>query len=327
MTTQTLAPLSFHSGTLEPGERFDAWQSAISSAFVPLDADTAEPADFNGHLRAQPLGLVTLNEVGGQAVHVKRNRQSIAASNPGVYKFALQRSGTCLVRQDEQEALLTPGDLVVYDTTRPYDVIAQEPYSIFVVQVPHEHLGISHDQARRLVAQRISGSTGLGALTSSLLTTLSTQLETEEMAPDPRAAAAVLQMVQATLLARLGPTQKVPARDVVYLEAVRHIDRHLGDPQLSVSTVAQALHVSVRYLQVIFADEGTTVSDWIRHRRLEHCRVELSDPSQVYRPVSAIAARWGYADASSFTRSFKAAFGVPPTQYRRQTLVQSPTAA
>lgn len=320
MTVQSLAPLSFSSSELAPGDRFDAWHSAVSSAFVPLDVSTADPKHFDGYLRAQPLGLVTVTEVGGQAAHVKRSRQAIAAGNPGVYKFALQRSGQCLVRQDENEALLSPGDLVVYDTTRPYDVISREPYSIFVVQVPHEHLGISQDQARALVAQRIPGSSGLGALTSSLLSTLSTQLETEEMSPDPRAAAAVLQMVQATLMARLRPAQEIPTRDVVYLEAVRFIDRHLGDSRLSVTTVAQALHVSVRYLQNVFADEGTTVSDWIRNRRLEHCRVELSDPSQRSRPVSAIAARWGYSDASSFTRSFKNAFGATPSEYRRQTL-------
>lgn len=292
----------------------------VNTAFVPLEAAHRNPEAFDGYVRGQALGLISVTEVGGDPVQVRRNRRSIATSNPGVYKFALQRSGTCIVRQDRHEALLVPGDLVVYDTTRPYDLTFEGPYSMFVVQIPHETLGMSESQAAALVAQRIPGSTGLGALTSSLLTSLSTQLELEEMSPDPRAAAAVLQLVQATLFARLRPSTDVPTRDVVYLEAVSHIDKHLRDPDLSVSTVAQELHVSTRYLQTIFADEGTTVRDWIRQRRLEHCRSELMDTGLRSRPVSAIAARWGYHDASSFSRSFKSAFGDSPTEYRRRVL-------
>lgn len=327
MASASLAPSSFTSRSLAPAERFDAWQSAVSSAFVPLDAVAQAPESFDAYLRGQALGLVAVTEVGGDPVHVKRNRRSIAAGNPGVYKFALQRTGNCLVRQDQREALLTPGDLVVYDTTRPYDLTFDGLYSMFVVQIPHENLGLSEDQARALVAQRIPGSSGLGALTSSLLTSLSQQLEKEAMAPDPRAAAAVLQLVQATLLASLRSAPEVPTRDVVYLEAVSYIDTHLRDPGLSVSSVAASLHVSVRYLQMVFANEGTSVSEWVRGRRLEHCRLELSDASQRSRPVSAIAARWGYADASSFTRTFKNVYGATPSEYRRQILSEGPTTA
>ncbi|WP_162301567.1 helix-turn-helix domain-containing protein [Nesterenkonia muleiensis] len=320
MGTASLAPSSFTSTSLAPAERFDAWQSAVSSAFVPLKAAAQDPESFDGYLRGQALGLVAVTEVGGDPVYVKRNRQSIAAGNPGVYKFALQRTGTCLVRQGQREALLTPGDLVVYDTTRPYDLTFGGHYSMFVVQIPHENLGLSQEQAGALMAQRIPGGEGLGALTSSLLTSLSQQLEKEEMAADPRAAAAVLQLVQATLLASVRPTPGVPTRDVVYLEAVSYIDKHLRDPGLSVSSVAHSLHVSIRYLQMVFADEGTTFSEWVRRRRLEHCRVELSDAGQRSRPVSAIAARWGYADASSFARSFRSAYGTTPTEYRDSVL-------
>lgn len=316
----SLAASSLSSASFAPAERFDVWHSAISQAFVPLHAVARDPGAFDGYLRHQPLGLLAVSEVGGDPVQVRRNRQSIAASNPGVYKFALQLTGRCRVRQDQHEALLDPGDLVVYDTTRPYDLTFDGSYGMFVVQIPQENLGLSDAQARALVAQRIPGESGLGALTSSLLTSLSQQLEREQMDPDPRAAAAVLQLVQATLLARLRPAAEVPARDTVHLEAVSWIDKHLREPGLSVTAVARALHVSTRYLQNIFAEEGTTVSDWIRRRRLEHCRLELSDASQLSRPVSAIAAHWGYVEASSFTRAFKSAYGMTPTEYREDVL-------
>jgi AraC-like DNA-binding protein len=33
--------------------------------------------------------------------------------------------------------------------------------------------------------------------------------------------------------------------------------------------------------------------------------------------VSAIAARWGLVDPAHFSRRFRAAYGVPPLEYRR----------
>jgi len=34
------------------------------------------------------------------------------------------------------------------------------------------------------------------------------------------------------------------------------------------------------------------------------------------RPVAAIAARWGFVDAAHFSRAFKTAFGISPSEYR-----------
>ncbi|MGJ9424557.1 helix-turn-helix domain-containing protein [Nesterenkonia halotolerans] len=316
--TTTTGQVSFDPDPLAPGERFEAWHHAVSTAFVPLDASTEHPSQFHGSLTGLALGSLSVAGVGGDAVTVRRSRQAIAAGDPGVFKFALQVQGSSLTRQDGREALLSPGDLVIYDTRRPYDLVFDGAYRMFVVQIAVEHLGLSAEQARDVVAQRIPGSAGLGALTSSLLGSLDDQLQKGEMAPDPRAASAVLQLVQATLLSRFRPAADVPTRDVVYLEAVKYIDDRLGDPGLGVEAVARALHVSMRYLQGVFAQEGTTPSEWIRRRRLERCRLELGDPAHAHRSVSAVAARWGYPEASSFSRAFKNAYGVSPGAFRRQ---------
>ncbi|MFX5558838.1 helix-turn-helix transcriptional regulator, partial [Acinetobacter baumannii] len=79
--------------------------------------------------------------------------------------------------------------------------------------------------------------------------------------------------------------------------------------------IAAAHHISVRYLQRLFETEGTTVTTWIRQRRLERIRRDLADP-RIDRSTSAVAARWGLADASHFSKLFKAAYGMTPRQYR-----------
>ncbi|GLW07116.1 hypothetical protein Misp01_22460 [Microtetraspora sp. NBRC 13810] len=69
------------------------------------------------------------------------------------------------------------------------------------------------------------------------------------------------------------------------------IDAHLADPALSTERIAAAHHISVRHLQRLFQTRGTTVSGWIRRRRLDECRRELSRPGRARPTVAAIAHR------------------------------------
>ncbi|MEV6209350.1 helix-turn-helix domain-containing protein [Kitasatospora sp. NPDC051914] len=43
-------------------------------------------------------------------------------------------------------------------------------------------------------------------------------------------------------------------------------------------------------------------------------------PDAQHEPVQAVAARWGFASATVFSRAFRTAFGTTPTEYRRQAL-------
>ena len=91
------------------------------------------------------------------------------------------------------------------------------------------------------------------------------------------------------------------------------IERHLDDPGLSPEALASAHAVSVRTLYRLYRDDGDTFGAVVRERRLERARQDLARGE---RSVSAIAARWGFADASHLSRSFKKAFGVTPRDYR-----------
>ena len=81
--------------------------------------------------------------------------------------------------------------------------------------------------------------------------------------------------------------------------------------------VAFEQHVSLRYLYKLFETEQTAVADWIRRRRLEHCRLDLLNPSLRGLPVSAIATRRGLTSPAHFNRLFRATYNVPPGEYRQ----------
>ncbi|WP_260860629.1 helix-turn-helix domain-containing protein [Mycobacterium tilburgii] len=80
--------------------------------------------------------------------------------------------------------------------------------------------------------------------------------------------------------------------------------------------IAAANGMSVRYLQRLFEEDGDTVTGWIRARRIERCRRDLTDARYAHVSVSSVAARWGLTNAAHFSRLFKSVHGVPPTHYR-----------
>lgn len=101
------------------------------------------------------------------------------------------------------------------------------------------------------------------------------------------------------------------------LEAAKDFieDRLLIDADLDPRRIAQALHVSLRTLYRVFAQEATaSVMAYVRERRLERARAELVSTRLT---VSELAARWHFADGSHFVKAYKRHFDETPTATRR----------
>ncbi|WP_234313715.1 helix-turn-helix domain-containing protein [Streptomyces sp. NBRC 109706] len=70
----------------------------------------------------------------------------------------------------------------------------------------------------------------------------------------------------------------------------------------------------------MFQQHGTTVTGFVRRQRLERARRELANPLLAGVTVSAIALRLGFRRPAEFSRAFRAAYGVPPRDYRAAAL-------
>jgi AraC-like DNA-binding protein len=308
---------AFDASVLASNERFDAWKHAINAAFVPLTVASPEPLSFTGSLLSQPIGATHVSHVSGTASHVRRTRREIAENDPGLIKLGLQVRGYSLVVQDGREAALTPGDFAIYDTGRPYDLYFDDSFRMLVVMFPAESLQLRPGDISSLTASRVSGRQGLGSLTSSLLGAMGQQLS-DGLMPDAMSVSdALLSLVSAVFAERIRPESPLASQRLVLLARIQaYISAHLADPELSVTDVAAAHHISVRYLQKLFEERGETASSWIRRKRLERCRRDLQNPRLRNRPVSAVGMHWGFTDASSFSRAFKSAYGQAPSEYR-----------
>ncbi|MFB7253808.1 helix-turn-helix domain-containing protein [Streptomyces nojiriensis] len=191
------------------------------------------------------------------------------------------------------------------------------------------------DEAQRLLARRISGETGMGAIAGRFLETL--ESHGAECAPGDldrlgRVAADLLTACLAGQHSGAGErTGSEPPADPGPRALLERIDtfigHNLGDPGLTPRSVADRHHISVRRLHLMFQDRGEGVAATIRRLRLEHCHADLARPELLDRPIRTIAARWGFGSAAAFSRAFREAYGISPTERRAQAPAAVPCRA
>jgi AraC-like DNA-binding protein len=232
--------------------------------------------------------------------------------------------GRGVVLQDDRDAVLSPGDFAVWNTSRPYRLEFDETFRILVLMCPHTALRVPARTMARMTAVRLSSQDGVGALVRPFLTGLAGQLDGVSPAAVSHLAAATLEMLAAALTD--GDSAESLRGGTLLHRVQSFIEDHLSDPDLTPSTVAAAHHISARYLHKLFERNGETVAGLIRTRRLERCRRDLSAAELSHCPISMIAARWGLHDAARFSKIFRAVYGVSPRQYR-QSLARSTTRA
>jgi AraC-like DNA-binding protein len=306
-------------------DRVDFVRQMTADTWVPMDCDSDHRASYWAEFRASGLGAMQVVVMDVMPITVRRTPPLISRADPDMLKVLLVRGGgSSVVQQGGRQARLSAGEFAFYDTRRPYEVACgvdgDRPTRLLTFMFPPSLLPLSRSRIRQLAAVRIPATAGLGDLTSQFLLQLGRNIDHYSPAEAARLSTAALEVL-ATRLAR-----ELDVRDWGTPEARKHallttvqafIQQHLGDPQLSPGTIAAAHHISLRALHQLFHDQGLTVAGWIRRRRLECCRRDLSDPALAARSVAAIAARWGFSSASDFTRSFHTVHGLSPSQYRR----------
>lgn len=106
----------------------------------------------------------------------------------------------------------------------------------------------------------------------------------------------------------------VPGSLELMMTFIRH---HIAEP-LTVARVAEAARCSETTAQRLFTRHtGESMQAWIRHVRLREAGSLLRTTGM---RVSEVAQLVGYPDPLYFSRAFRRAYGVAPTQFARETV-------
>ncbi|MBS2962964.1 helix-turn-helix domain-containing protein [Actinocrinis puniceicyclus] len=309
-------------------DRFDQWCEIVARNLQDSDVSTQHPEGFRGSVRAVALGTVQLAELVYSPLTSRRSVAHVRRHDTQHLHIHLIIRGTTVLDLGRQQHTASAGEIQVNGSWHPYTGHALVPGGLvkqLTLSVPRPALPVPLRWTDGFL-----GRCPVGAGTSAVLAGLlkdtfgaldrGADLHSHEAAQLGNAA---LCLVSALIAHRAGGPAALPTetRRLALLQRIHaFIEAHLADPALCPQAVADAHHLSLRHLHRIFQQDGTTVSTWIRRRRLERCRQDLTDPRLAARPIHAVAARWGFAHPADFTRAFHTAYAMPPSEYRNAAM-------
>lgn len=299
-------------------DRVEIVSELIATTMVRLDIEF--PADHG------PIAFGAITSVGDLGVcSVRSNATKVERTpsqahddlSPSIF-VGLQMTGSSVVVQDGREAVLRPGSLVLWDTTAPYTLVDDIGIRQHFFRIPLGPLALPHDVIRRVSALTLAPGHPLADLASTYLQRIGSRAELLTHPDSDAISQPSVELIRALITTHLDSTNlgAEALHATMQLRILEYIRAHLGEAGLSATQIATEHHISVRHLYNILAEGDIVLGDWIRARRLEGSRGDLARSTEQRSPIGSIARKWGFRDQSSFGRSFRAAYGVSPRQWR-----------
>jgi len=301
---------------------FEYWQDVVRSTILEGECDTPSRRGFQAEISTVRPGDTWFSHVRGSAQSFMRQPRHISRASGEYFVLLLQLGGTTLHCQDGREVILRPGSLVCNDTTRPFELQLSDQFEQIIVHVPRSIAVSMLGPTERITSRVYTRHSPVGSLLVPFLQQLTTALGEVSATTVQRLAHLARSLVLTSLAEWAGealPERRWPAAMLSH-RARALITAHAHEPTLNSMAIAQAIGISLRYLQELFRDEGITPGEYIWTCRLEKCRRELADPALARISISDIAARAGFSNLSHFSRRFGASFGQSPREFRMASL-------
>lgn len=303
-------------------ERHEWLREVIGREYANVEITPPSDSSLFNEMTIYPWQNLRLSAIRSSAICLERLPHEPHLISHDSYFAVVLLSGDYLLEQNGKAVFLQPGDMTLYDATRPHRIRCPQHFSKLIVSIPRPMLrdriaGIEH-----CTALRIPGNKGIGTVAANLIRTSASQagqLTAQEFSALADHSLDLLTLALASV--RPANINLSRSRSIALNRIKAFIERHLGNPAMDTAMVAGSVGLSPRYINDLFKDEDTSLMRYIWQRRLENCRKDLIEPIHAGHRLSDIAFRWGFNDLSHFSRAFKQRFGCSPKEYRQQLRV------
>lgn len=299
----------------------DAWNTLIKNRFGSVRAEPRQFQGFRGMISQMDAGGVSMVQCTSSPARVSHDPTLVAPSIDAGFIIKTQIVGSMRISAGPQTITLNPGDYVICDNSRPYNLDFAEETTIISIPLSAEYLSnyspfpedisfiaVSNNNPIRRIAYDYLESlwrNNYGAMSDFARAKLaSTFLEL--------AVLSISDQRQANASRRLSHRE-------LFNRCAAFITQHIHDEALNPAMIAAANGISLRHLQTVFAARDTTVRDYIAHIRMDTALKLLQSNAYNGRTVSEIAYSLGYRSLASFSRSFKTRFAMSPTDLREKS--------
>lgn len=300
--------------------RLAYWSALASSTIAPMSIEAgSDRFPFQGRLTTLRLGPIGVSSAYSTAVVIHRRGRPVPLNGQKDFIVTMGADADFAMETSHWQRYVRRNDLLITDSTQP-GVVRHAGCTAITLRVPQRLFGRYLPDIDALPGVVVRGDEGPGAFAASLIRSIlpgSAPLVHDSAAE--HIALAVLHSIAAAYAhcsdIRFVSDNSAGARRQAVLEFV---EANLGTAELSVKSIAEHFELSDRYVRLLFASGGESLSAYILRRRLEESARELRDPVWSRSTVSDIAFRWGFNSLGSYDRAFRTRYDVTPRQYRQR---------
>lgn len=317
-----VSPGFFSTEALPPAQQFEAWHARVGR-MIDLAPVHDPRRGYAASNRLWHLGAMAYSPVIAPAVGFSRTEGAIRRDSIDHWMLLSVRGGNTVFRVEDRVVIARPGMPVIMPMGMPHGGRRTDSdwKALFLPRDSFAALAPQLDAASALACDAPFGQ---------LIDDFMHWLDRSLPSMTAEHVAALPGVMSALLAACLGGAPR-PARaasaeaqrqavDIARRERVRRLIRaNLGAHTLGPRMLCRAAGVSRSTLYRLFEHSGG-VAATIQRERLRVAHAALSNPAD-QRPIWQIAESLAFADASTFSRAFRAEFDTAPREVRLAALV------
>lgn len=307
---------------VEPHDRFDVWREVRAKGLfgVTAELEREQRADFYGELSLSQVGNGALVELKATSYAVERSQSDIgSAPGDSICVYQQLGGGGWFGGMRSSDFAIANGSFATSHTDLPYRTrpLGDSGFHLRILKIPVSGLA-TQDKRTRELAPKVFNDPALAPLLDACFADLG-----EAAANDDSSGAVPLVQALGHLaliergIVRPGSRRGQSALRTARLSLARRlIARHLQDPDLAPTRVADLLGVSVRHLHLLFEVADRSFSQTVTEERLKRSRRLMHEAPE--RLIADIATACGFESLATYYRVFHAAYGLPPGDFRAQ---------
>lgn len=308
--------ISFDTKNVPVNDRIDYWEERCAERVVGLHCTSMSESGLEARFEYCDFGSIKMIDITGNQHVIERSPSLLRRFEKDSVFLTFLRKGSAFVNRAQSCTMLGEGDVVIYDTNRPYmhgfpaqmrHVIYEIPGADFRERFPRWELNKAVRFDALLNPARI--------VSRALREVVETDLQLLETSAQRQSHEERLWAVLETAHGFSNGKARSAYHTAVRERVRQYIETNLHDPELCPAGVSREMGMSLRQLNRLFEGDVATLTSMIQSRRLQRCHADLARPSHHPKSISEIAFNWGFRNLSHFSRRFRAEFGVSPSAF------------
>jgi AraC-like DNA-binding protein len=312
---------SFSTDASEANRQMLAWRERVGHVVDVLPSAAQLTEGFRGRIDRYSVGRLVFTDAVTEAMTLERSVARVSTDerrNYAFHVFAQGKISTEMGVQKKRSAADSTQGIIAFDLDQPFRVERSECH-LLTMFVPRAMVEAALPDADSIHGRVVQQGAPLTQLVMNHALALSRELPNMGAAQAAHELDAGAQLLLAAFRkqASLTGDARAAVQAAVMSQVRRYVEANLNAPDLSPSSVVDALHLKRATIYRWFEHEGG-LGAYIRNRRLREAADELVRFPHLH--VIDIAYGLGFNSASDFTRAFRRAFGLSPQDARVRAL-------